>query len=169
MGEEDKKCLFCFPIECGVATMAVLCALGSVHIGYTAQTTENGWATYGVNFACVLTTVLSFVYAYLAPSEQSRKIVFLFWIIFICGITRIWYTYVILRGDVWKQICNDGAVEALSPLGMADNIATEDCIYGGKKTVWIEHLGGWVFDFYFAYVMRQWSKNIDVDDSSFQA
>ena len=161
MGSEDKKCLFCFPLECGVATIAILCACGCVCIGWTAQTTENGWATYGVNFASVIITVLSFAYAYAAPSEQARKIVFLVWIIFICIVTRVWYTYVILNGSVWEQICNEGAVEAVSPIGIVEAIPTEDCVWGGKRAIWADHIGGWMFDIYFAFVIQRWSQNDD--------
>ena len=162
MGEEDKKCLFCFPLECGVLTLAILTFLSTIWLAVVAfWGDENGLALYGVSFACCAVMSIAFIYGYASPSEDSRKIVFITYIVTIVLGARIWYTYNILNGKVYEAVCHEETLEQINAAGITETITAEDCAWGGKRVIWADHLISWAIDIYFATAIQRWSQNED--------
>ena len=159
MGDSDEKCCLCFPLECGVKALAVLTIFGTIFTAYTAYVIEGGWASYGVIVACSAVMSLVFIFALASPSEQSRKIAFLTWIIAIVVVMRVWYTYVLLNGSVWDIMCHQETVDAINEAGITEQITTEECEMGGKTYFWTDHIVGWILEIYFATVIKRWSQN----------
>ena len=113
MGEENPKCLFCIPLECGVILITILCW------GYSLDTTawillgwiEGGFALHGVGIACYILMGSIFIYAWCAKTEQARTIAFYAWIALAVCVARIWYLYNNLNGNYAEGMCTQETVD----------------------------------------------------------
>ena len=157
MGDSDRTCCICFPLDCGITTVAIITILSTIVTGITAFTTEGGWALYGVGFAVSAIMSIVWIYALAAPSEESRKIAFLTWIVSIVVVGRIWYTYVILNGSIFDSICHEETIAAINEAGITETITAEECAWGGKRAVWADHVVGWLFEIYLATAIQRWT------------
>ena len=70
MGEEDKCCL-CFPIECGVMTLAIFTAIGAIMGLVTCYTQEDGWSLYGVVVGAQIIMTFVWIFAYAAANDSN--------------------------------------------------------------------------------------------------
>ena len=164
MGEENPKCLFCFPLECGVMTITVLCWLFALDTTAWIQLgwIEGGYALHGVGIACYVLMGSIFIYAWIAKTEQARKAALISWIALCVVIARCWYLYNMVNGKYSEGMCTQENIDTINEAGITETFTVEDCnMYG--KTQYLDLLLGWAFDIYFATVLSRWSQNLDND------
>ena len=70
MGSSDEKCLLCFPLECGVTTLAVLTIIGTIAcIVQACMSTDNLWEIYWPFVATSGIMSIIWIVALANPSE----------------------------------------------------------------------------------------------------
>ena len=160
----DEKCLVCFPLECGVTTVAVYTCLAAVCTGVQGYMEGDAWGIYGVFLAAYALMSAVWIYTLAAPSESSRKLALLSWIVLCCGVGRIWYLYLLASGKIFdhvEYICNQEQVDQINSAGVADAITVEDCEYGQVNMMWADLFIGWLFHIYLATAISRWASNGD--------
>ena len=159
MGDSDKKCCLCFPLECGVLTLAILTGLGAIIGLVTCFTQDGAWGLYGVGVISQVIMALCFIYSYAKPGEDSRKFSFLAWIVLVVVVSHVWYLYIILNGSYFENICHEDVVQEINAAGIMESFTVDECRMGGKKAVWADFGCGLLFSIYFGFVLKEWSQN----------
>ena len=167
-----ENCCLCFPIDCGIKTLAVYTILGVIGFCISSYLIEGSLAVYWPIVAAYGAMALVWVYNLLADSESSRKFSLLAWIALVCVVGRCWYLYVILNGSALDLVCTTETIEqaqtaadgsGLEPI----TITEENCKYGGKTGMLIDCVVGWLIEIYWATAIMRWSKLKD-DQSSYE-
>ena len=165
MGEENPKCLFCFPLECGVMVLTCLVWLfttvtsAEIIFGWI----DASWSLHGVGVCAYFIMGCTFIYAWCAKTNEARQMAFFVWIACCVISARVWYLYTMLTGKYAESVCTEEYLEQINASGLIETITVEDCNYGVYQSQWADLLIGWVFDIYFATVIFRWSKNLDKD------
>ena len=161
MGDSDKKCCLCFPLECGVLTLAILTGLGAIIGLVTCFTQDGAWGMYGVGVISQVLMALVFIFAYSKSDESSRKFTLLAWIVLVVVVSHVWYLYIILNGSYFENICHEEVIQEINAAGVMEPFTVDECRMGGKKAVWADFVCGLLFSICFATVIQTWSENED--------
>merc|ERR1712151_713114 len=168
MGE---TCCLCFPIECGVKTIAFFTILGAVLSGVNIYF-DPAWAklfAIEIGITCVMGA--AFLYTLLVPGEDTRKFATMVWAGAVLVLGSVVYAYHIVNGDIAAYKCSPEKLEEMNQgiEWMEDEFSTD---MGGQKTEaqCIEEQGSWLWvDFairllwnlYFCHVLGRWAKHED--------
>merc|ERR1712032_163595 len=138
-------------------TLAILTIIDFVLAGVFCFLMEGAVATYWPFL--VLQGIMSIVWlvALISPSEQSRKITLLTWIIFV-AVGHIYYLVTIINGSAFEPWCNEDALKEVNST-LTTPVTVEDCKANAQTGGYINCAVSLLFGIYFATVIARWSKN----------
>ena len=164
MGSSDDKCLFCFPIECGVSTLGVLTILSFVTICVESfmYAEDNLHEIYWPLEVAVGIMSVIWVVQWSNPTETTRKITFFAWVLLVVCFCSIYLLVIILNGSMLNHFCHEETVTQVNDLGVATSITVEECKMDlGKKVLLTDYVVKTMLNSYFAFVLLRWSKKED--------
>ena len=164
-------CCCCFPIECGVKFLAFLVILSAIVSGANAVYDEEWLKLFWPELTVTVVMALTFLYSWVAPSEDSRKHTLLVWVVAVVIVGSLLYGWHIVGGGYDQFACsteklqerNNGIAELEDALqtDLGGPINYDQCV--SEARLWL--YGDWVWRFlinlYFASVLRKWSTNDD--------
>ena len=166
MGE---NCCLCFPLECGVKTIAILSILCNISVGimsyYDAEYNSIFWP---MTVAYTLMSLI-WIYTLVSPSQGSRSVAFLGFIVLCLCFGTGYYAKKIMDGSAVDWLCDPKNIENLNDdlahiedgtgEDLGEPITEDQCKYGGKPTLIADCIIKLAIDAYFAYVIMRWSRN----------
>ena len=168
MGE---NCCLCFPLECGVKTLAFFVILQAIITGGWFVANPDDVKTLWPYLAVTVGMALSFLYTLIMKSEESRKFTLLAWIVLVVVIETGLYVLQIVGGDIAALQCtdeklqerNDGIAELERETGvdLGGAITYDQCVSQTNTWLWIDWTIKLLINLYFASVLRRWSTNDD--------
>ena len=160
MGRDDK-CLLCFPVECGIKTLATLTILMTIGgIIDIILFEDNRWGLFWPFIVCSGIQSILWMFALGNPTESTKYYAFLGYVILIVLCSYTYYAIILFNGKLMDHLCHDEHVEQFNE-ATDDDVTVEECRLGGKKMVLIDFILGLILNFYFAIVIYRWSKKND--------
>ena len=163
MGE---TCCLCFPLDCGVKTLAVLTILNAVGLGIYSYFDPAYWEAFWP--ALGATWIMSIVWIAAIMSPGFGKFAAHAWLVLVVIIANGWYTYCIINGSAIDYVCSDdnisefnddmAEIEDETGADTGEPLTEQDCRMGGKTGLIIDCSLKWLINLYFAYVIMQWSQ-----------
>ena len=115
------------------------------------------WGLYWPVIATMGLMSIMWIITLASPSEQSRKMAFLGWIVLIVLALHIYYLVIVLNGSMADAMCKEEDV--FNRIEGSTNL--EECKAEKKNWLLVDATITWVLDIYFAYAIMKWSKNGD--------
>ena len=115
------------------------------------------WGLYWPVIATMGLMSIMWIITLASPSEQSRKMAFLGWIVLIVLALHIYYLVIVLNGSMADAMCKEEDV--FNRIEGSTNL--EECKAEKRNWLLADATITWVLDIYFAYAIMKWSKNGD--------
>ena len=119
--KNDKRdsCLICFPLDCGVITLAVITILTTIIGGIGCLLEKDAWVLYWPMIISYIVMSAIWISAYTGPDEcfkhrmpgYYRVSVFIGWVSLVIIVARVYYLYIILNGKLLEHICKEYEVD----------------------------------------------------------
>ena len=168
MGE---TCCLCFPLECGVKTLAFFTILGAVLSGVNIYF-DPVWAkAFAIEIGITVIMAVAFLYTLLVPSEESRKFATMIWFGAVLIAGSVVYAYHILNGDAARYMCTPDKLAKMNEeiAWLEDEFTTDlggqqteaECMASQTTSLWVDFTIRVLFNLYFCHVLGRWAKNED--------
>ena len=168
MGE---TCCLCFPLNCGVTTLAVLNILGTLSMAGYCYTDATYCNLFWPLFAAGAVMSVIWLYALCAPSESSKKTAFLGFFVTQLIFSIGYYAFLIITGKATDYVCNADnlghmnedieQIEDQTGEDLGGAVTLEDCKWGGKYGLITDCTIKFLLTAYFTHVIMRWSKHDD--------
>ena len=152
---EEQKCCFCFPIECGVKTIAALIFLSTGISIINACLEEGGWSYYGYLIGIQVAMSIMWIVGFVSDRSARKSVFFAYTILIACA-ANIFYTYLILTGSLAERVC--------SKVDTSEFDSPDECTQGAQTMMMVDLVLSWTVNFYFSYVIYQWSQLEEGDE-----
>ena len=106
----SEKCLCCFPLECGIKTLAILTIVGTIILGINTHFIFNAWNVYWPMILCYLLMSNVWLIALFNTSKGTKKFAFYGWIVLVVLVARIYNTFIIWNGSLMEAMCHEEVI-----------------------------------------------------------
>ena len=162
MGSEDKCCI-CFPLECGIMTLAVWSIIMAIAGPLGSYFWEGAMTIMWPAHVIEGIMAILWIVALAKPSEETRKFALLGFIALIVVAAHAYNLYLLLSGKLMDLYCHEETItqvnETIVGAGGTETVTVEECMLGGKNGA----IGNMIFSFllciYFATAINRWAKN----------
>ena len=155
----SDKCCCCFPLDCGITTLAVLTFIGSAGLAVECYVNEGMFSIYWPQLATCWLMSLFWIYTLIYPSESSKRMTHFAWLILVVIVGRISYLIVILNGSAAELFCESVDLEKINEeLDSVETITVKECKMGGKYGLLADCIICWLLEIYWATAIRRWSR-----------
>ena len=162
----DEKCLFCFPLDCGVLTLGILSVVSTVAFVVTSLVVETkAWDILWPFAVCYgLMSVMWIIALAGQHNKDARALAVLGWVSLVVLVAPVYEICIIANGSLEAHICHESFVEQINETtGATEQITVEDCKFGGMTLVIIDFIVRTILNIYFTTVILRWA-NIKNDD-----
>ena len=168
MGE---KCCLCFPLDCGVKTLAVLTVLGSIGLGVQIWAQAEWREIFLPHFVATTILALVWIMAWVSPTESAKNMLFLAYVVCNLVFNEGYKAYNLLNGKLeayncrpeqlsqWNQDVTD--IEAETDIDLGGTLTYDECVEKSTPWLWADFAVGLLFSIYFTFVIMKWSKTSD--------
>ena len=155
------NCCLCFPLECGMKTLAALTIIGALSGGINCFMNEGYCKVLWPILAAEGIMSILWIVALVSPSERTRHATFLGWIVLMIGVIHIYWMVIIFTGSLTGLYCEGGNIEFWQKIFGGDDPdwGVDEC----KRLTKIGSLVDWGFSFllclYWHAAILRWSHN----------